>query len=359
MRSFSAAYCDFRSMNSIPPFTDPSGKRRPQVDIAPRCADTCRTASPSSGRAKPFPMTAHPSDVPPRHADDEREIRNVAVDHGAGADERELADRDAAHDRAVGAERRAAPDDRVAVFALALDCAARVVDVGEHHARTAEDVVLERHVVVDGDVVLDLDVVADHDAVADEDVLAERAVAPDAGAAADVHPVPDSRAVADAAPRRRRSRSDARTPPSLSTRAAAARAGRRAPTGSTRSGSPATSSPSRPSVSGSAFAAQHANHVVVIERVAEAVDGGRLVARVLDLPASSSSGSANSQCWISLTATPPTRTVPFSPRIVIEPSDVLRVGQHRHVHRAERPGAPSTAITPVSSTSMLRASVAV
>ena len=36
----------------------------------------------------------------------------------------------------------------------------------------------------------------------------------------------------------------------------------------------------------------------------------------------SSSGrlSANSQCWISLTATPPIRTVPFSPKIVIEPS---------------------------------------
>ena len=44
---------------------------------------------------------------------------------------------------------------------LARNCGARIDDVGEHAARAAEDVVLQRHALVETDVVLDLAVVAD------------------------------------------------------------------------------------------------------------------------------------------------------------------------------------------------------
>ena len=51
-------------------------------------------------------MPAHPADVPGRHPDDEREVGNVALYDRSRANERISADRDAADDRAVGAQRR-------------------------------------------------------------------------------------------------------------------------------------------------------------------------------------------------------------------------------------------------------------
>src|SRR3546814_13721509 len=56
--------------------------------------------------------------------------RNISVDHAAGPDEGILADRYAADDGTVSAERRAALHQRRTVFVLAGDSRARIVDVG-------------------------------------------------------------------------------------------------------------------------------------------------------------------------------------------------------------------------------------
>ena len=63
---------------------------------------------------------------------------------------------DAADDRRVGADRRAAPHQRATILVLARHVAARIHHVGEHHRRSAEHIVLELHALVDRHVVLDL-----------------------------------------------------------------------------------------------------------------------------------------------------------------------------------------------------------
>ena len=63
---------------------------------------------------------------------------------------------------------------RVPVFVFPANCRAGVVDVGENHAGTTENVVFQDHVVVNRYVVLDLDIVANPNAIASKHVLAER-----------------------------------------------------------------------------------------------------------------------------------------------------------------------------------------
>lgn len=149
------------------------------------------------GQRDLFAVFAHPADLASGHADHEGVGLDVLVDDGAGTDEGEFANGGAADDGAVGAQGGAALDQGVAVFALALDERAGVIDVGKHHAGAAEHAFLEGDVVVHRDVVLHLALVADDDLVADEDVLAERDALADAGAGADVGEVPDARAFAD------------------------------------------------------------------------------------------------------------------------------------------------------------------
>ncbi len=118
-------------------------------------------------------------------------------DDGAGGDEGVFPQGDAADEGGVGADGGALLHPGAAVFVLANDGGAGVVDVGEDHAGAAKDVVFEGDGVVDTDVVLHLAVMADDHVVADEDVLAEGAALADAGAGADVGPVPDAGAGAD------------------------------------------------------------------------------------------------------------------------------------------------------------------
>src|SRR5690606_33712778 len=140
----------------------------------------------------------HPADLACGHAHHQRKVGHVFVDHRAGAHEGIAADGGAAYDGAVCAQGRALAHERVAVFALAFDGRARVVDVGEHHARAAEYVVFQDDVVVYRHVVLDFYAVADAYPVAHVDVLAQRAAVADRGAGANVHPVPDAAVGADA-----------------------------------------------------------------------------------------------------------------------------------------------------------------
>ena len=149
------------------------------------------------GQVQALAMLAHPADLAGGDAGHEGVGFDVPGDDGAGGDEGVFAQGDAADEGSVGADGGAALDQGAAVFVLADDGGAGVVDVGEDHAGAAEDVVFQGDGVVEADVVLHLAVIADDYVVADEDVLAEGAALADAGAGADVDPVPDAGAVAD------------------------------------------------------------------------------------------------------------------------------------------------------------------
>lgn len=103
-----------------------------------------------------------------------------------------LANSDSADNGAIGTKRGASPDKRVAILILASDGRTRVVNIGEHHARSAEHIVFKRYIVVDAHIVLDLDIVSNRDAVSDKHILPERAAFTNSRAAADMHEVPHS-----------------------------------------------------------------------------------------------------------------------------------------------------------------------
>src|SRR5213596_2116308 len=151
----------------------------------------------AGGDRQPFAALAHPSHAARRHAHHQRVRRDVGRHDRAGADERVLAERDAAQDRGVGTDGAAPLHARGAVLVLARHVAPRVQHVGEHARRPAEHIVLQGHAFVDRDVVLDLDVVADLRAGHHHHVLAQVAALADDGARHDVAEVPDLRAAAD------------------------------------------------------------------------------------------------------------------------------------------------------------------
>ena len=142
-------------------------------------------------------MLTHPADLACRHAHHQRIGRYVAIDDGTGADEGVFTHGVTTDDGAIGPKGRAALDQCVAIFVLAGDATAGVIDVGKDHARAAEDVVFQRDVVVHRDIVLHLDVVADHHLVADKHVLAKGAITADDCLAADMNPMPDAGVFAD------------------------------------------------------------------------------------------------------------------------------------------------------------------
>lgn len=84
-----------------------------------------------------------------------------------------LADGVSADNGAVGAKGCAAFDQSSAIFMLARNVAAVIIDVGEYHAGAAKHVILQRYRVVNTDIVLHFDIAADNDIAADKDVLPE------------------------------------------------------------------------------------------------------------------------------------------------------------------------------------------
>ena len=142
-------------------------------------------------------MLTHPADLLCRHANHQGIGRYVTIDHRARTDKGKFTNGVATDDGAVGAQGRTTLDQRVAVFVLAGDGTTRVVYVGEHHARAAENVVFQRDVVVHRDVVLHLHVVADHNLVADKHVLTKGTIPADHRLTADMNPMPDASVFAD------------------------------------------------------------------------------------------------------------------------------------------------------------------
>ncbi len=146
---------------------------------------------------QPLAEPAHPADMAGWYASHQSIGFHVAIDDCSGGNKGVFADGCATDDRAVGAYRCSTFDQRVAILVFAIDRRTRIVNIGEDHARAAENVIFQVHVVVDRDIVLDLDVVANGHAIADKDVLAERAAFTDAGTRTDMDPVPDACCLAD------------------------------------------------------------------------------------------------------------------------------------------------------------------
>src|SRR5712664_2668701 len=193
-------YCATRSsmgtfMTRAPSKVWSAAARPPPLRRWPR---TRRTPPPSRrARMQSLTALAHPPHAARRHADHQAVGGHVGRDHGARADERVLAECDAANDGRVGPDGAAALHERAPVFVLARDVAARVHHVGEHAGGPAEDVVFQLDALVNRDVVLDLDVVADFRPGHHDDVLAEVAALAVHGAGHDVRKVPDLGAAAD------------------------------------------------------------------------------------------------------------------------------------------------------------------
>src|SRR5438105_2449881 len=154
-------------------------------------------AAPLSGVGQSLATPAHPAHAPRRHADHQRVILDVMRDDGAGADERILTERDAADDRRVCADAGSTPHACCAVFVLSRDVAPRIDDVGEHHRRSAEHVVLQLDALIHTHVVLDLAISSDARAVHHDDILSKTTMLADHSAGHYMAKMPDLRPRSD------------------------------------------------------------------------------------------------------------------------------------------------------------------
>lgn len=125
------------------------------------------------GQWESFAMATHPTDVTGGDACHQRKCSNVADYHSAGAYECVLADSYATYDRAVGAKTCSSPDDGVSILSLTYHRRTGVVDIREHRAWPAKNVVFERNALVDRDIVLNFDVVSDDYSISNENILTQ------------------------------------------------------------------------------------------------------------------------------------------------------------------------------------------
>ena len=103
---------------------------------------------------------AHPADAPRGHAHHQCVGSNITRNHSTGTDESIFADGMPTHDGRIGTDGGATPNVGRLVFVFTRNVASWIDDVGEHHARAAENVIFENYVIVDRNVVLHLDVIA-------------------------------------------------------------------------------------------------------------------------------------------------------------------------------------------------------
>ena len=126
-------------------------------------------------------------------------IRDVSDDDRSCSHEGVPAHRHAAHNRAVRAQCRVMPDQRLLDLCFPWDGTSGVDDVGEHHRRAAKDEVFQRDSFVDRHVVLDLDTRSDRHVGSDHHVLPDVAVRANPAAGMHVREVPDPGARQDLA----------------------------------------------------------------------------------------------------------------------------------------------------------------
>jgi len=141
-----------------------------------------------------FSVGAHPPHLACWHTHHQSEGLDIAIHHGPGSHEGVVADACATHNCAVGTQRGALFYPRVTVLVFSGYGRAWIVDIGKHHARSAEHIVLQGHIVVDRHIILNLDIIANSHSVTHKHILTKGAAVAYHGSRTHMHPVPDATA---------------------------------------------------------------------------------------------------------------------------------------------------------------------
>ena len=134
---------------------------------------------------------ADPAALAGRHTHHQSVVRHIFGDHCTRTNHRPSADGVSADDGRVGSDGGSHADQRffITCRALGIFCPRGQI-IGEHHRRSAENIVLQLDPFIDGNVVLHLDAVADADVACNIDILPKGAVFPDDRSALQMAKIP-------------------------------------------------------------------------------------------------------------------------------------------------------------------------
>lgn len=148
-------------------------------------------------KVQPAAATAHPAQLLSGVANDDRERRYIVRYHRTRADEGIFADVVAANHGGIGTDGGTAPHSRGRIFIPATHLATRVDDIGEHHRRAEENIILAHHSGVNRHVVLHLHVPSQCHTGSNEHILTDVAALTQGAARHQVRKMPDFCARAD------------------------------------------------------------------------------------------------------------------------------------------------------------------
>lgn len=140
---------------------------------------------------------AHPAGLSSGVADNDGEGRHIVGDHRTGTDEGIFADVVAANNSGIGSDGSSAAYARDRIFIAAAYLAARVDDIGKHHRRTEENIILAHHTGVYRHVVLHLYVLSQCHPGSNEHILTDIAAVTKGASRHQVRKMPDFCARAD------------------------------------------------------------------------------------------------------------------------------------------------------------------
>lgn len=134
---------------------------------------------------------AYPANPPCRNSRHQGVRQHVRGDDRASGDKAILAKRMTTDDCRIGANCGTPFDKRWSELRLSVDLGARIADIREDRAWSAEHAILKLNALIEADVVLDFAMVANPDMRTDHHILADRAVFADLGPGEDVDEMPD------------------------------------------------------------------------------------------------------------------------------------------------------------------------
>ncbi len=144
-----------------------------------------------------MPEATYPANLFRRHTRQQREIRYIFGYHGSGANHAKSPKCNPTQNGGIGADARAMLYECGTEFVLAFYKTSWIDDIGEHHTRPKEHIVLAGYARVEGDVILHFHAVAEYHAVCHEHVLPEYAIFTDHTLCGKVAKMPDAGVVAD------------------------------------------------------------------------------------------------------------------------------------------------------------------
>lgn len=152
---------------------------------------------PSEGKRDTLSLLTDPADMASWHPNHQSIRFDITLYHCTRAYERIFSNCRTAHDGAISAESCTFLNIGIAVFIFSRDRAAWVINVSEHHARPAKNIVLQCHIVIYRDIVLNFDVIPNDHLVPDEHILPQRAPRADFRARTHVDEMPNAGPLTD------------------------------------------------------------------------------------------------------------------------------------------------------------------